>query len=195
MANAVHLEGLRCDGEAYGGCQAGCLMFWKEAWLKRSNQSEAANDSQSREPLSEGRSTKSGSCTEADVIAGTRAKLDENDQDPSYVCQITQLPRATSHLPMLKISQYVEDYASGNVTLRKMTRGFVYAGYYWLSEAGIGVGPFMRWFTIGPGDLRPYSFPRKRGTIAPGQRTPERVLNLEPGEFVRVKLRRDSCDA
>src|SRR5262245_35615858 len=34
MTNAVHLEGLRCDGEAHGGCQAGCLLFWKEAWLK-----------------------------------------------------------------------------------------------------------------------------------------------------------------
>ena len=35
MHNAVHLEGLRCDGQAHGGCQAGCLIYWKEAWLKR----------------------------------------------------------------------------------------------------------------------------------------------------------------
>src|SRR5689334_2093498 len=35
MASAVHLEGLRCDGEAHGGCQAQCLLFWKEAWLVR----------------------------------------------------------------------------------------------------------------------------------------------------------------
>src|SRR5438105_7089844 len=34
MVNAVHLEGLRCDGEAHGGCQARCLLFWKEQWLK-----------------------------------------------------------------------------------------------------------------------------------------------------------------
>jgi hypothetical protein len=33
MENTVHLEH-RCDGRAYGGCQAGCLIFWKEAWLK-----------------------------------------------------------------------------------------------------------------------------------------------------------------
>jgi hypothetical protein len=188
MVNAVHLEGLRCDGKAYGGCQAGCLMFWKEAWLKRSNQREASNDSQSREQLSEDRSAQAGFCTEADVIAGTRATLDENDQDPSYVCQITQLPRATSHLPMLKISQYVEDYTSGNVTLRKMICGFIYAGYYWLSEAGIGVGPLMRWFydrfqAIYGG----IPFPRKRGTVGAGERTPECVLNLEPDELVRVK--------
>ena len=31
--DTVHLN-LRCDGEAYGGCQHKCLLFWKEAWLK-----------------------------------------------------------------------------------------------------------------------------------------------------------------
>src|SRR3954449_2660500 len=35
MENAVHLEQLRCDGSAHGGCQAGCLLYWKEAWLRR----------------------------------------------------------------------------------------------------------------------------------------------------------------
>ena len=30
---AVHLE-TRCSGQAHGGCQAGCLIFWKEAWLR-----------------------------------------------------------------------------------------------------------------------------------------------------------------
>src|SRR3984885_1774544 len=34
VKRAVHLE-TRCDGLAHGGCQAGCLLFWKEAWLKR----------------------------------------------------------------------------------------------------------------------------------------------------------------
>src|SRR5689334_13906074 len=24
----------RCDGSAHGGCQAACLIFWHEAWLK-----------------------------------------------------------------------------------------------------------------------------------------------------------------
>ena len=35
MRNAVHLAGVRCDGQAHGGCQAGCLIYWKEAWLRR----------------------------------------------------------------------------------------------------------------------------------------------------------------
>ena len=35
MHNTVHLGGIRCDGSAHGGCQAACLLFWKEAWLER----------------------------------------------------------------------------------------------------------------------------------------------------------------
>ena len=34
MMDAVHLEDLRCDGGHHGGCQAGCLLYWKEAWVK-----------------------------------------------------------------------------------------------------------------------------------------------------------------
>src|SRR5262245_14798516 len=34
MESAVHLEGLRCDGSGHGGCQAECLLYWKDAWLR-----------------------------------------------------------------------------------------------------------------------------------------------------------------
>ena len=35
MHDTVYLEDLRCDGSAHGGCQAGCKLYWKEAWLRR----------------------------------------------------------------------------------------------------------------------------------------------------------------
>src|SRR5262245_27450572 len=38
MSSAVHLEDVRCDGAAHGGCQAACLIFWKDAWLRRVDQ-------------------------------------------------------------------------------------------------------------------------------------------------------------
>ena len=34
MQNTVHLADARCDGQAHGGCQAGCLIYWKTSWLK-----------------------------------------------------------------------------------------------------------------------------------------------------------------
>src|ERR1041385_7947764 len=33
LPDGIHLN-LRGDGKAYGGCQAACLIFWKEQWLK-----------------------------------------------------------------------------------------------------------------------------------------------------------------
>src|SRR5690348_11467311 len=35
MERAAHLVGARCDGSAHGGCQAGCMLFFKEEWLER----------------------------------------------------------------------------------------------------------------------------------------------------------------
>src|SRR5512147_2489270 len=39
MKDAVIIENLRCDGQGFGGCQAGCLFIWKESWLKRADDS------------------------------------------------------------------------------------------------------------------------------------------------------------
>ena len=37
-----------------------------------------------------------------------------------YICQATQLPYFTTPLAWWDIRQYVEDYVSGNVTLRRI---------------------------------------------------------------------------
>jgi hypothetical protein len=34
LAGAVVLRSLRCDGALHGGCQLGCMIYWKEAWLR-----------------------------------------------------------------------------------------------------------------------------------------------------------------
>ena len=62
LPDGIHLN-LRCDGKAYGGCQAACLIFWKEAWLKPCD-----GDAKLERP-----SVAAGSCSEADVERATRA--------------------------------------------------------------------------------------------------------------------------
>jgi hypothetical protein len=44
MENTVHLENSRCDGSAHDGCETACLIFWKEAWLKRADDDCATLD-------------------------------------------------------------------------------------------------------------------------------------------------------
>jgi hypothetical protein len=188
LKNMVHLEMLRCDGAAYGGCQAGCLLFWRTEWLK------PVADGRDRAPATTvGAATgdaasSPGECTEDAVWAGTRAKIQTNPADPVYVCQATRLPYAAAHLPWWDVRQYVEDYTSGNVTLGRLVCGTVYSACYNLSRAGIGLGRPMRWLYDklhvlwgGP------PFPRRTGTIPPASPTPACTLNLRPGELVRVK--------
>lgn len=186
--HAVHLD-TRCDGSAHGGCQAGCLLFWKEAWLKpvSRNSEPSPVHSESQAVSRTKQALRSEGCTESTVEARA-AIADPNGGTPTYVCQATQLPYATSTLEWWEFSQYFEDYGSGNVGLWQIVCGGIYFLYYWLSRAGIGVGRPMRWFydTFHP-LWRGTPFPRKTGTIPEGQSTPLKVLNLQPGELVRIK--------
>jgi len=60
--------------------------------------------------------------------------------------------------------------------------------YYHLSQAGIGLGPAMRWFYDKFHPLwRGTQFPRKSGPIPVGKPTPTATLDLQPGELVRIK--------
>lgn len=188
MAEAVHLE-TRCDGQAYGGCEASCLIFWKEAWLKRAD-GDGALDHSSGEKATVARTAPPPGevCGEQDVLRGTRAPGQENEQDPAYVCQATQLPYATTSLEPRDLRQYIEDYTSGNVGMWQIFKGLIYSTYYNLTIAGIGTGRTMRWFynkfhPLWGGTL----FPRSTGTIPAGEPTPPGILNLQPGELVRVK--------
>jgi hypothetical protein len=203
MKDAVHLEGIRCDGEAYSGCQTGCLIFWKEAWLKRvSGSAPRSGGSQLREPVSAARDSASEQCTELDVIAGTKKSAEPGRVNLAFVCQATQLPAATEPLPWWEWRQYLEDLTSRNVDVGRMLRGFMYMFY---SDRIIPFryrfAPFLRWlydrFQSLWGGI-PY--PRRHGTIPVGEPTPTPTLNLnlQPGEWVRVKSYKAilaTCDA
>lgn len=188
MGSAVHLEGARCDGAAHGGCQAGCLLFWKEVWLRRIDEAPQAGPVRLTDDW-EGKSRKPHrSCTEGDLWRCARSQTQVCETDPTYVCQATELPEATTLLKWWDMRQYWEDYRSGNVSVATMLRGFAYMGYNRLVNAGLGLGPLLRWLydkwqRLWGGPM----YPRRNGTIPPGQKTPGGELGLQPGELVRVR--------
>lgn len=191
MDSAVHLEGIRCDGKAYGGCDAACLIYWKEAWLKRVAETPAPETVPTNRERHEGSAQLSG-CREEDVWSGTKASSSENPKDPIYVCQATQVPAATEPLAWWDIRQYVEDWSSGNVGLATMARGFIYMGYRGLENAGIGLGRPLRWlYDVYQRLSGGVPYPRKFGKIPVGSKTPTANLNLQPGEWVRVRSYED----
>jgi hypothetical protein len=180
MDSAVHLEGVRCSGEGHGGCQAACLMFWKNAWLKSANgPSQSAAASTPREAKG---------CSEAQVQAQTRRSGDPADVEPIYSCQSTELFQATQPLQWWDLRQYVEDYTSGNVSLSRMFASFVFFVWDFLATSGLGLGAGLRWTYDNFQKLRGATpYPARIGTVPEGTKTPSVTLNLQPGELVKVK--------
>lgn len=106
MTDTVHLEGLRCDGAEHDGCQAGCLIFWKEAWLKRPDTVAASTGVVKPSQLNG-----SGSVDELFATAKTTASKGE----VVYSCQGTDVPRFTSYMSTWDLRQYLRDIRSGNL--------------------------------------------------------------------------------
>ena len=186
VVGTVHLA-TRCDGDSHDGCQAGCLIYWKDAWLKPLEQvdTDAAVANAIREDTSG--VMPSDRCRESDVDACTHG-VDPESGERKYVCQATEVPRATTPLAWWDLRQYVEDYLSGNVDIRRLLTSLVYATYYNLSQSGIGIGAPMRWLYEKSRPLWGGSrWPKTVGVIPEGQPTPTKTLGLEPGELVRVK--------
>jgi hypothetical protein len=164
MDGAVHLEHLRCDGDAHGGCQAGCLLFWKEAWLRR------VDDAEAREPgPSETQAVAGGSCTRETLDRATRqAAADPGGE--AFSCQATELFRATAPLQWWDIRHYLWDLSTGNVGLRRFIRVMLIAGFNALQRKRGG-----------------RSCPRMTaGTL---KKTPSLKLGLQAGDRVRVRSR------
>jgi hypothetical protein len=192
VGDAVHLD-TRCDGSAHGGCQAGCMIFWKEAWLKPVRGMSQESDLIGAEALSASTNVTAPApgCTEFAVTKRTQV-IDPNGGAPTYICQATRLPYATSKLEWWEPGQYIEDYCSGNVGLWTMICGATYFLYSGLIRADIGLRRPLRWFYDHFHFLwRGSPFPRRSGVIPEGQATPVETLNLQPGELVRVKTHKE----
>ena len=126
---AVHLEGARCSGQAHGGCQAECLLFWKEAWLKPVD--ETAGVTRAREIVlgQDGnmfREREPSGCTVERLTANTCESV---EGEPVYLCQGTTIQRFSTPLRGVELDQYVEAYTSRNVRLREMPPPLIFRAY------------------------------------------------------------------
>jgi hypothetical protein len=182
LPDSVHIGDLRCDGSAHADCQAGCLFFFKEAWLKRADDTAAAPA-----PVS------GAGCTEEDLQRATIDHTIPADKDgPTYVCQATRVNAATTALPWYRASQYLEDLSSGNTTLRRMFNAWVFWVWHNIAGSGFGIGSAMRflydqWQKLIGGS--PY--PWRTGKIPKGRPTPALQLDIREGEYVRTKSYRE----
>ncbi len=180
MDSTVHLVGMRCDGSAHGGCQAGCMLFWREEWLRRKPASESASAADAGHAAAAGADAAAAG---ADGHGGAAAGPDLawltslaaagatdgafEDGAPRYRCQATELRDVSRPLKWWSPGQYVTDVRVNGFSPRVVARGLALAI----------VNKVLR--RIG----RP-SIPRVAGRL---QRTPREQLGLQPGDLVRVK--------
>lgn len=186
MHDAYHLEGIRCNGGFHGDCQAGCLFFWKAAWLQPVVQPEPSAPVAA---LPSGSPDDGPICTHNQLQQlSIRAGTEHDPEGPTYVCQATQLLNATEPLSPWSPGQYWRDLSSRNVTPGRMFCTFTYFLYNSLINAGIGLGRPLRWFyDLFQGVRGGSPYPRRRGTIPCGTNTPLGDHEIQQGQMVRVK--------
>jgi hypothetical protein len=177
MHDTVHLQSIRCDGSAHDGCQAACLMFWKEAWLERAGDAPARNGAAAR----------------------PEAQLDEEEQgyvervlEPEtsyetedgrrYRCQATDILTASEPLRFRQFDQYVRDRT--NWSTWHIVKGLfieVFNLYQGWSNRHV-----PKRLLIGGGRQWPFV----KGQLEKGK-TPVVQLDLQPGDLVRIKSKEE----
>jgi hypothetical protein len=169
MRETVYLEDLRCDGSGHGGCQAGCKLYWKEAWLRRVDD-DAVGATQP--PAAETRDEWAAAELERLAAVGTRpARGDAADDPDLWRCQATEAFKASGPLKTSNLPQYWRELRNGNHAILRFlfvaTRGF-------FLEIGRRTGI-----------VKPFPL------TGPGTKTGPAGLNLQPGELVRVRSREE----
>jgi hypothetical protein len=162
MTDTVLLDDLRCDGGAHGGCQADCRIYWNEAWLKRIDTLDAPAAAQDAGEVT---------ALRARIEPSVRASGVGEGDDVRWKCQVTQANEASAPLSNTDPRPYFNEFRSGNVGILTFIRVMARAAY---------MQPLHRFKLL----------PWPKG---PHKKSPPRPapLNLQPGEWVRVKSREE----
>jgi len=156
--DVVLLDVPRCTGAEHDGCQRACTLFWKTAWLRKSTNSHPAHPADKRE--------------QEQLLSRLKTKTDSTH----YLCQSTQLDRAT--LPLSRLHVLLKCIAD----VRSGSRGF----FEMIRLVAI---PIWRYYVT---DRTP-----RPVLLSDLKRTPVGNLNLQTGEWVQIKSESEiaqTCD-
>ncbi len=156
LPGTVSLRGLHCDGAFHGGCEARCLMFWREEWLKPVEQATASAADPGSPDIPEF------------LTKSATHPCQEEGAETRYVCQITELKKASAPCAWWDPRPFARDLVSGNQRPAAMLRWILLAAFNWFQTLRRGCG-FPH---LDQGNLR---------------KTPARPLGLQPGDLVRVR--------
>jgi hypothetical protein len=184
MTDTVFLEGVRCDGGSHGGCEASCLIWWNEHWLKRADPQLLSADALRKTAPG---STSDGFFSVEQLLVGAQSVNAEGDT--IYSCQAMHVKEFTTYMAPWDPRQYVRDIRSGNIAtglggssrgqqfmetvlaVLQVIRAVIISFYNHTQEKrSRKIFPFIEGSTVNP-------------TVE--------VLNLQPGEFVQVRSKEE----
>jgi len=200
LDQTVHLTGVRCSGRAHGGCDADCLIFWKEDWLRAAAPAASvtagavADAPDSAQPDTDARRGAERAlgpngeqiCSEDRVEQCARVHVTEG-APPRYRCQATELFTASRPLPWWNIHQFVLDVVTGNVRLSEVARVLSLNSIYRLRWLPIGFRVWSALYEWLHRKVTGRAGPFVLGRIEPGERTPVATRDFQPGEMVRIR--------
>lgn len=188
LEKTVHVEDLRCDGSAHGGCQAACRLFWRDEWLRPVDNSASTASTNAE-------TAQSSVCDEASLIASTLRSPGIADNPPRYSCQATELYDATTPLRWWDPRQYLLDITTGNHPARAVFRAlWLGAVRAWLRHTPVGYRAVSQIRKVSHRWLVGGELPDVAGTIPAGQPTPTGRTDLKPGERVRIKSKSEIAE-
>jgi hypothetical protein len=151
MRKTVFLNSLRCDGSGHGGCQKGCMIFWKERWLRK---------------VLDPTVVEAGLPEVAEEVELPWCKPTGDD----YICQATELVNATSPLSLGDLGRSLRNLLAATSLL--------HVGRL------LAIKIHLRLWRM----LRGESYVSVKG---PRDQTPVEVLDLQPGDWIRVKSQQE----
>jgi hypothetical protein len=103
--DVVLLDGLRCSGVDHDGCQKSCTIFWREAWLRKVEESAAP------------------AAVSAANCETLRERLRSMAAPNLYFCQASELLRATKSLTKWeRYTKWVGEIRAGNCSALEMAQ-------------------------------------------------------------------------
>lgn len=117
MRDTVALDELRCDGSGHAGCQSGCLLMWKEAWLRPANGAHS--------PASATDSSREG----AEILERATHR-----SDGTYTCQLIEQAAASEPMAVWDLRQDLRELWSGNVGVREFVATSLVVLFNWVQS-------------------------------------------------------------
>ena len=103
--DVVTLDGVRCSGDAHDGCQKACMIFWRDAWLRKVEDTAVESQVNLR------------------GMDRLRARLKVSTGPKTYYCQASELSKATGSLSRSeRLGRYLRGLRAGNFNAQQMAQ-------------------------------------------------------------------------